>query len=184
MNASNGIDCVRIETVENPLLKPIESTYLASFPVSERRDFELLKQLLINESRFLVTALLKDGEYAGFITSWQFSEFCYIEHFAIDESARNGGIGGKALQQFLSVCDVPVVLEVELPVEEMSKRRVGFYERLGFKLDTNPYRQPPYRVGEEWLDLRLMTYGTIDLKTSYEDVRYNLYKYVYQVVEE
>lgn len=182
MNASNVIDCVKIETLENPLLERIEPTYLASFPVSERRDFELLKQLMINESRFLVTALLKDGVYVGFITSWQFNEFCYIEHFAVDESARNGGIGGKALQQFLMSLDVPVVLEVELPVEELSRRRVGFYERLGFKLDTNPYRQPPYSLGGEWLDLRLMTYGAIDLKACYENVKYSLYKHVYQAI--
>ena len=54
---------------------------------------------------------------------------------------RNGGIGAEAMKQFLAFCGTPVVLEVEMPADEMSKRRIGFYERLGFKLDNHVYHQ-------------------------------------------
>lgn len=183
METENVISCVNIETVNNPLLNQVEKTYLLSFPESERREFELLKQLIAGEPRFRVNVLLKNNEYAGFITSWDFPEFSYVEHFAIDESARNGGIGGKAMQHYLNTNPLPVVLEVEQPEDEMSKRRIVFYQRLGFKLDHHAYRQPPYRPGGEWLDLVLMSYGNIDLDKLYEDVKNNLYIHVYNVVE-
>ena len=48
------------------------------------------------------------------------------------------------MKQFLVFCGTPVVLEVEMPTDEMSKRRIGFYERLGFELDNQVYHQPPY----------------------------------------
>ena len=106
-----------------------------------------------------------------------------MEHFAIDASARNGGIGGESMKQFMALCDTPVVLEVEIPTEEMSKRRIGFYERLGYVLDNHVYFQPPYRPGEPSLEMRLMTHGKIDLSKSFEDVKNNLYRYVYGVQE-
>lgn len=120
-------------------------------------------------------------QYAGFLTAWDFNDFIYIEHFAIDEAARNGGIGGKALKQFLASCHAPVVLEVEIPTDDLSKRRIGFYERLGFRLDTHIYYQPPYRQGGPTLEMRLMTYGDLPLSASFETVKTTLYKNVYGV---
>ena len=107
--------------------------------------------------------------------------YTYVEHFAIDPAARNGGIGAEAMKQFLVFCGTPVVLEVEMPTDEMSKRRIGFYERLGFKLDNQVYHQPPYREGGEWLEMRLMTYGDVDLEHSFELVKNCLHKNVYGV---
>jgi len=65
--------------------------------------------------------------------------------------------------------------------DEMSKRRIGFYERLGFKLDNHVYHQPPYRQGGEWLEMRLMTYGNVDLEYSFEQVKNCLHRNVYGV---
>lgn len=175
------IECIKVEEVGDPLLSRVEHTYVSSFPSCERRDFPELKKLITPGSPFVVNVLLRDGEYVGFITAWDFGRFVYVEHFAIDESARNGGIGGKALKQFLDVWNRPVVLEVEKPDDEMSRRRIGFYERLGFVLDTHPYQQPPYHPQDGWLDMYLMSYGAIDLKEEYERVKDCLYKYVYKV---
>lgn len=171
---------VPVKEVTDPLLIKIEKTYVDSFPPEERRDFALIKDLILTDV-FTAYALLCDSQYVGFITIWQLDDFTYVEHFAIDESARNGGIGGKVLKQFLTDWDKPIVLEVELPVEEMSKRRVGFYERLGFVLDHNEYQQPPYQVGGECLDMHLMSFGDIDLNTEFERIKRSLHQYVYGV---
>ncbi len=128
-----------VREIADPLLDLVEKTYTSSFPEEERRDFSLVRKLLEEDSRFEMYALLRDGIYVGFITGWQFEGFVYAEHFAIDESARNGGIGAKAMTSFLALHEDPVVLEVEMPTEEMSKRRIGFYERLGFVLDHHVY---------------------------------------------
>lgn len=175
------MECIRITSPDDALLKEVECTYLSAFPPEERREFVELKKLISPASPFTVQAFLKEGKYAGFITYWKLVDFYYVEHFAINESARNGGIGGKVLKQFLEQCDMPVVLEVERPENEISRRRIGFYERSGFRLDTHPYRQPPYSSGGEWLDLYLMTYGNLDMDRMYEVVKERLYKQVYRV---
>lgn len=175
------IECRRIENSSDTLLDKVEKTYNASFPKAERREFSLVRKLVDSEKRFDVFALMRDGEYVGFITAWGFVGFTYIEHFAINPSARNGGIGGQAMRAFVASCGSPIVLEVEIPADEMSVRRIGFYERLGYTLDSHTYFQPPYREGEQSLEMRLMSYGDLNLKQSFEEVRRNLYRYVYGV---
>lgn len=183
MSSSSVIVCKPVKETRDLLLDKVEKTYNNSFPEGERRAFSLLRDLLRDETRFCVYALLREDIYVGFITAWIFDDFMYVEHFAIDESARNGGIGANAMKQFLSFCDKPVVLEVEMPVDEMSCRRVGFYERLGYVLDNHTYYQPPYRKGEEWLEMRLMTQGEIDLEQSFEKVKHHIHKNVYGVTD-
>lgn len=175
----NKINLRKIQYMETDWTSLVRRTYEQAFPREERRDFELVEKLLATDQRFRLTALLRDERYAGFITGWDFGDFIYLEHFAIDESMRNGGIGSKALKAYLGQLSKPVVLEVEMPTEEISKRRVGFYERLGFKLDKHTYYQPPYRKGDNFLEMRLMTYGEIDLDKTFDQVNSTIHKEVY-----
>lgn len=183
MSANMLIECRAVNDFSDPLLDKVEKTYNESFPEAERREFSLVRELVKDEPRFVVYTLLRDQVYVGFLTAWRFGSFNYVEHFAIDASARNGGIGGESMKQFLALCDVPVVLEVEIPADEISKRRIGFYERLGYQLDDHIYFQPPYRSGESLLEMRLMTYGEIDLKQSFEEVKSHIHRHVYGVTE-
>lgn len=176
---TNRVSLKKIQDINEPEIRMVRKTYEDSFPTEERRDYELVLNLIANDSRFSLTTLIRDGQYAGFITGWDFGDFIYLEHFAIDASMRNGGIGSKALKAYLGPLDKPVVLEVELPTDEMSKRRIGFYERLGLKLDTRTYFQPPYRKGDGFLEMRLMTYGPLDLEKDFDRVKEMIYKHVY-----
>ena len=181
MNAVADLLLKEVTSSDQALLEQIEVTYTDSFPVEERRDFHLVKQIIDGDNRFRIKALMRNNQYVGFITAWTFDDFVYIEHFAIDSSARNGGIGAGALQCFMDAAALPVVLEVEAPFDEMSKRRIGFYQRLGFTLDHQTYHQPPYRENGEWLPMHLMSRGEIDMQHSFEDVKRHLYTHVYRV---
>lgn len=174
------IICKSVRDLTDPILEQVEKTYTESFPEAERRDFALVRNLLAQEPKFFLQAILKDEQYVGFITCWKFEGYTYAEHFAIDPAARNGGIGAKVLKQFLESCGTPVVLEVEMPTDEMSRRRIGFYERLGFVLDNHYYRQPPYRSNGEWLEMKLMTYGDLNLSHTFEQIKTDIYTHVYR----
>lgn len=184
MSLESVVLCTPVRYFSDPLLDLIAVTYNDSFPAGERRDFALLRDLLKDDPRFVVYALLREEVYVGFITGWLFDGFTYVEHFAIDASARNGGIGAGAMKQFLAFCGTPVVLEVEMPADEISIRRVGFYERLGFVLDNHVYHQPPYRAGDDWLEMRLMTKGDLDLAYSFEQVKDCIHQHVYGIKHE
>ena len=98
MSADHVIISKPVREITDSLLDLVEKTYTSSFPKEERRDFSLVRKLLEEDRRFEMYALLRDGIYVGFITGWQFESFVYVEHFAIDESVRNGGIGAKAMR--------------------------------------------------------------------------------------
>lgn len=179
MEVRNNVTLAMMANQADENLSKVQSTYVLSFPETERRDFILFCKLIAEEPVFKLFTILMDDKYAGFITCWQFSGFVYVEHFAIDESMRSGGIGSIAMQSFLTLMDNPVVLEVEAVVDDLTARRVRFYEALGFKLHSQAYKQPPYRESDSWYDMKLMSYGEFDLDAAYESVRDCIYSQVY-----
>ena len=111
-------------------------------------------------------ALFEEPEYriyympAGFLAVWEFESFIYIEHFAVDPALRNSGTGSAMLQELVKQYQKPICLEVELPEDELTRRRIGFYERNGFVFNEYPYIQPPISKGKSPVPLRIMTYGS------------------------
>lgn len=104
-----------------------------------------------------------------------------MEHFAIDETKRNGGYGKLVLSALKEKLGRPIVLEVELPENETSKRRICFYQRQGFQLWKEKYQQPPYRGGDSYLPMLLMAQGELNSETAFDEVKVTLYKKVYGV---
>ena len=74
-----------------------------------------------------------------------------------------------------------ICLEVELPEDELTKRRIGFYERNGFVFNEYPYMQPPISKGKSSVPLRIMTYGTAIPEETFEKMKQVLYRRVYKV---
>ncbi|MDR1200848.1 MAG: GNAT family N-acetyltransferase [Tannerellaceae bacterium] len=184
MSNEISIDYRKLANSSDVLLAKIEKTYVSSFPEVERRSLSLFKELLDKEPKFNVYALLNNDKYIGFITEWVFDVFVYVEHFAIDETARNEGFGATTMKQFIEQATHPIVLEVELPTDELSRRRISFYERLGFIIDNHAYQQPPYNKGGSWLPMQLMTYGQVNLEKSFDYIKTHIYKDVYKVIDD
>lgn len=162
------------------LLKSIRPIYEASFPVDERRDFEDLLSIAESEDFFHADIYVENDETIGFITYWHFPEFIYIEHFAVHENTRGKGFGNIILTNLLENSALPIILEVEKPENETSRRRIRFYENMGFTLCEKPYIQPAYAPEKNSLSLFLMHYGDIDMNISFEHVKNTLYKHVYK----
>lgn len=123
------------------------------------------------------------GRFCGFITWWDFGGFVYGEHFAMLPECRGAGIGGEVIDRFVAEAGKPVVLEVELPTNDMARRRIGFYERHGFVLCDAEYVQPPYDAGGECVPMRLMSHGMSLDAEAFERVRDTLYIDVYGMAE-
>lgn len=154
----------------------------SAFPVTELREQERQKALLREPCYRLFGVPGSDGMRAVFAV-WEIEDFLYIEHFAVREDCRNGGFGGRLLDRLLAETGKPAVLEVEVPEDGLTKRRIGFYERHGFVYNTYPYLQPPMRKGQGMLPLMLMTNpSAIDEKT-YERYKTLIHRIVYHYEE-
>lgn len=165
------------------LIESVRNLYLEAFPPDERRDFEEIMDLLTNDDVpfNILTAELEDGTFAGFISYWDFKDFIYGEHFAVPATLRGQRIGERFLNYFINTQNSPIILEVELPEDEMSKRRIGFYERLGFDLQKEiSYIQPPYSPEKSSLPMYLMTIGKVSKAEILQAIDI-IYKNVYNV---
>ena len=109
--------------------------------------------------------------------------FHYIEHFAIHENYRNKGYGQKVMELIINGIQGMIVLEAEEPYDDISYRRIRFYQRQGFILHDVPYQQPPYRNGDEWFPMKLMTLREKNFSLEYEEVKRKIYKEAYNIRE-
>ena len=166
-------------------LSNIKETYYNSFPPEERRLWSSIEQLLSqNSSPYNIYLIFADCAMVGFISYWEFDEFCYIEHFAVDQTLRSQGIGTNAIKNFLMQQTKPTILEVELAqCGAVAQRRIAFYQRCGFSAHPHfEYIQPSYGENLPPVPLMLMSAGNLgDLSlTSIADtlhrIVYNLKK--------
>ena len=151
-----------------------------SFPKDERRPCEEQKDLL-ERPEYKIYIMDRDDEICGFLAVWEFNSITFIEHFAVAPEYRNMGIGAEMLQELKSTMDKRICLEVEPPENELTRRRIGFYERNGFFLNKQPYVQPPLSKGQEEVSLLLMTTGGKVDDLGFDEIKTLLYEKVYEV---
>ena len=135
------------------------SKMVAAFPFEERRDISDQKECL-NNKFFRFSEIFDEETAVGFITIWDFPEFVFIEHLAIDEEKRAGGYGSKTIDRLKEDYKKPIILEAEAPVTEQQIKRIRFYDRAGFKMNSYDYEQPSYHGGEG-VPLKILSYPNI-----------------------
>lgn len=159
----------------------VENLLHLSFPENERRDDEKQKNITNCNPYFFCMVIQKDNQPCGLLTFWDFTDFRYIEHFAISSHYRNQGIGTRILNEFVKQDKSPVVLEVERPTDLLSKRRIDFYKRLGFYLwEGIDYVQPPYRENGQEVPMFLMSTPGLSPQKDFLKVNAILRNQVYQ----
>ncbi len=134
----------------------IKSLYLTAFPTAERREFAGLIQQL-NNDECIINLIFADRKVAGFVIVWDLEEFVFIEHFAVEPNLRKLGIGEKTLSAIRIQFQKTIILETEPPNDEISRRRIGFYERNGFQKLSLKYFQPSYDGIKPEVELILLT---------------------------
>ncbi len=166
------------------MLKDYDKVYQileASFPVTERRPYE--KQVALLEEPLYQIYVLKEDEseqIQGFMAVWEFENYTFLEHFAVNPECRNGGFGSIMIQKLLELSENPVFLEVELPDTELAIRRIGFYERNGLFYNAYPYMQPALTEGCEPIPLRIMTSGHAVEEEQFHEIAKLVYREVYR----
>lgn len=171
----------QIRTTDEAHYAFVEKVLVDSFPQNEYRDLPDFRDFTDNNPLFHNNIILENDRLAGMITYWDFSDFYYIEHFAIDKSMRGKGYGAYSLFLLKRMINKPLVLEVELPVKEQSLRRIRFYQRQGFSLMNNYYEQPPYRPSDNSYPMLIMVYDEKGRGVDFKAIRSTIYREVYGV---
>lgn len=122
-----------------------------------RMHFESqIKILQDNEYKFNI--ICDSDQWLGIICFWEFNQFIYIEHFAINAQLRNKQYGQRTLQLLRKeYADKKLILEIDPLVDDIAKRRKAFYERCGFVANTFKHIHLPYRPGFAGHELIVMS---------------------------
>ncbi len=158
----------------------IEEIYLSSFPEAERRPWETIVRPESDKGPLLHSITMKAGcaeSLLGFITLWNFDDFIYVEHFAIDEALRGFNLGARVLSK-LRKTHKTIVLEVEMPSDNnpVAARRIDFYRRNGFEIVNDEYIQPPYGPGLPSVQMYLMSSNpAVDTQKAAQNLHREVY---------
>ena len=134
----------RLRTVDDPAFAPAMALYAASFPTHEQRLEPSQRRIMAHE-QYHFGILHDEEDFAGLALYWDAGAYLYVEHLCISPARRGQGLGTAALD-LLAEAGKPVVLEIDLPVDAVSRRRQNFYERAGFTANPHPHIHPPYRT--------------------------------------
>jgi GNAT superfamily N-acetyltransferase len=168
----------QIKTADAEQFNFMEQLMETSFPPEERRLSADLRRYT-DEKESMHISIIEDNDVAvGLFNYWTFPEFYYVEHFAVLPELRNKGYGSRTLQYAIDAFDKAIVLEVEPPSTDTARRRIGFYQRNGFRLWSANYQHPPYH-GNDFLPMRLIVYGNMDCEKDFEAVKHILHSEVY-----
>ena len=163
------MELMRLTSSQHPLFEEAFSLYTASFPHAERRD-TVEQARVFGKEDYHFDVLLEDGKLMGIVFYWQTKDFLYLEHLATKPELRNRGIGALALG-LLKEKNVPIILEIEPPEDELTKRRYGFYRRNDFIMTEHYHIQAKYHIGDEDLELKILSYPHGISAAQYETFR-------------
>lgn len=146
----------RITDPSHPLYGEALALYRSSFPLHEQRAAPSQRSIL-DDGDYHFTLVYDRDVFVGLLLFWEAPRFRYIEHFCIRPELRNRRYGQRALA-LLAEDGIPLLLEIDPPVDEISRRRKGFYERCGFTANPYPHVHPPYAPGNAGHPLVIMTF--------------------------
>lgn len=156
----------RITSTDNRWFAPVWEVYKTSFPINEQRTVEHQTTAFADQRhQFLV---YHEGDlFLGFLGIWDFDDYAYIEHFAINPELRGSGWGSRILGEYQQNAGKTIILEIDEVKDDISIRRERFYRNLGWV--SNPYKHELHKYQPEHHTdalLQIMTYPeAIDEKT-------------------
>lgn len=138
----NGLELIRVTSPEHPMYGPALDLYRMSFPLHEQREPRSQARILSSEA-YCFGLICEASRFVGLALFWDSGPFLYLEHLCIVPELRNRGYGERLLA-LLAERRKRIILEIDPPVDELSVRRKGFYERCGFTANPFRHRHHPY----------------------------------------
>ncbi|MDC9616275.1 GNAT family N-acetyltransferase [Xenorhabdus khoisanae] len=156
----------RIDSHQDHFFDLINELYNTAFPLHEQRSNQGRLSIL-GVDHYYLYALIDVDVFIGFIGAWKFEDFFYIEHIAISSSLRGQGYGKRVLDAFCTK-HCKVVLEIDPVVDEISSKRLRFYQQCGFVTHEILHHHPSYHPDREPHELVILSYPEQLSELSYQ----------------
>ncbi len=143
------MNLINLKEATKELQEKAWELYESSFPEYERWTKEAFMRASDDE-RFKTKLLVDEtGGLISIIYYWTYGKFLYVEFLAVNPAMRGRNIGSGIITALVE--ENPgrrILLEIDPPVDEISIRRLRFYERLGFVANGYEHIHPSYVSGD------------------------------------
>ncbi|MGG4664172.1 GNAT family N-acetyltransferase [Providencia vermicola] len=144
----------------------VNQLYDQAFPRYEQRSYQGRKSIL-NHDDYYLYYFTDNNVFVGFIGCWKINEYFYIEHLAISDSLRGQGYGQKVLKQFCHDVGL-VILEIDPVIDEISQKRLSFYQHCGFQQNEYKHAHPSYYPENKPHKLEVLSFPQAIDKETYQ----------------
>lgn len=145
----------RITDAGHDMYKTALELYRSSFPLHEQREAASQANIL-RDPDYCFYLIYDNAVFAGLLLCWETAHFIYLEHFCIIPELRGRRYGQRALD-LLQQRKKSIILEIDPPIDDISMRRKGFYQRNGFAANPYSHIHPPYHRENAGHALEVMT---------------------------
>lgn len=163
----------RINDVGDKYFKQFADIYKVSFPVNEQRNYAQQEKAFADARYYLLT-MIEDGKVLSFVAYWDFNTYIYIEHLAVNPELRGKNIGSHMLNRFAEKAGKTILLEIDPVKDEVSEKRLRFYQKLGYKMNPYPHFHPAYNSVYPPHELLVLSYNKGISKEEYDRFYHDL----------
>jgi ribosomal protein S18 acetylase RimI-like enzyme len=161
------MEIIRVEPNDKKRWNEVMKLYESSFPTPEiRKEEDHIRAL--DDKRFHPMSAWEGSELIGIIFYWEWDNYRYLEHLAVNPEKRGEGYGSQLLR-YLRDSDHTIILEIDPLNNEQSVRRLQFYERAGYTLTPYRFVHLPYRLSENEIELLILSYPKMITKEQHQD---------------
>ncbi|MDH6358374.1 GNAT family N-acetyltransferase [Parabacteroides sp. PF5-9] len=173
-------DFYRIVDTEDQFYPAFLDVYSCSFPLHEQRNAQQQKAAF-EDYRYHLIVLIDGQTLCSFIAYWDFDDYVYIEHLAVNPLLRGQNRGSQMLSLFAQAVDKTIVLEIDPIIDEVSEKRFHFYEKLGYVRNPYIHDHPAYNPQFKPHRLIILSYPCLLEKPTYERFKSDLTSIVMKV---
>lgn len=159
------MEFLQIEASDKKRWNEVWKLYEDSFPIAETRKVEDHLRASSDKRFFPLSAW--DGEQLiGIMFFWEWDSYRYLEHLAVNPNLRGHSYGTQLLK-YLCDSNHTIILEIDPLINELSVRRLQFYERSGYTLTPYRFVHLPYRLDGNEQELLILSYPKMITKEQH-----------------
>ena len=126
---------IKIQSSKDPLIAQVPELYESAFSEAERTDTERFLWMIDHCQEMSFYAITEDDDFCGMAVVFELGICRYLLYLATLDIHRNKGLGALTLKLLREETNLPIIGEMEPPTDDITRRRIAFYERNGFHVE-------------------------------------------------
>lgn len=159
------MEFLKIQPSDKNRWQQVWDLYESSFPVAERRKADDHLRAC-SDTLFYPISAWEGNKLIGILFYWEWDSYRYLEYLAVNPELRGQGFGSELLR-YLRDSNHTIILEIDPLINELSVRRLQFYERAGFTLTPYRFMHLPYRAESQSQELLILSYPKMITKEQH-----------------